>query len=233
MGGGQVVADTALGTTANWTLAFADYHYENLNQVASKFLEPTSKNFNNQLANTNSFVKDANGKIIGFRSGFNLVSAASELNSPDPIGLGVPGGLFGEFAYNTPGRHQERRLLRRRRHRLRRQRLVPQQPEEQGRLGRVVHLCVRRTGRRPGDVHLRRRLLLSRTARAARRSVARTSGRTSCDSITCRSPTSSSRSKSHLINALDDHLNPSTTAFSPYKGNPTLVRTQLDAMLKF
>jgi hypothetical protein len=39
--------------------------------------------------------------------------------------------------------------------------------------------------------------------------------------------------KSHIINALDDHLDSSTTAFSPYKGNPTLVRTQLDAMLKF
>ncbi|MBI4516601.1 MAG: putative porin [Deltaproteobacteria bacterium] len=113
MGGGQLVADTAFSDTTKWTLAFADYHYENLNGVARKFLsqnttdskDPTKSNanssFNSQLANSNSLVRDANKNILGYRSRFNVIHGATELNSADPVGLGIPAGVFSDLAYNT------------------------------------------------------------------------------------------------------------------------------------
>lgn len=112
IGGGQAVADTALGSVANWTVAFADYNYINLNQVAlnkfNQFNDPptnskANSNFNSVLAgeNSNSLVTDAKGKITGYKSGFNVVNGASELNFPDPVGLGIPVGVFGDLAYNT------------------------------------------------------------------------------------------------------------------------------------
>jgi hypothetical protein len=230
MAGGQAVVDTALGTMTSWTLAFADYHYENLNQVASKFLEPSSKNFNSQLANTNSFVKDPNGKIIGFRSGFNIVSAASELNSSDPIGLGVPGGLFGELAYNTQADTKN--------------------------VGCYVGVGLGYAGRDWYHNSLKNKgdwavsytyAYVERDAVPAMftydddvytQAKAAAIGGTNIGAHIVRfdySPLDHLQLtlKSHIINALDDHLDSSTTAFSPYKGNPTLVRTQLDAMLKF
>lgn len=110
MGGGQVVADTSIGTTANWTAAFADYNFVNLNQVAVKYLNQfndppmntkANSNFNGSLANSNSVVKDANGKITGYKSGFNVINFATEVNFPNPVGLGIPAGVFGDLAYNT------------------------------------------------------------------------------------------------------------------------------------
>src|ERR1035437_247232 len=112
IGGGQAVADTALGSVANWTVAFADYNYINLNQVAlnkfNQFNDPptnskANSNFNSVLAgeNSNSLVTDAKGKITGYKSGFNVVNGASELNFPDQLGVGIPVGLFGDLAYNT------------------------------------------------------------------------------------------------------------------------------------
>lgn len=99
MVGGQVVADTSFDDSAKWTMAFADFNYQNLNSVAKKFLEPSSKNFNSALANNNSVIKDSSGKIIAYKSGFNIINASTELNFPDA--LGVPAGWFGDFAYNT------------------------------------------------------------------------------------------------------------------------------------
>jgi hypothetical protein len=113
MGGGQVVADAAFGTLANWTVGLADYHYEGLNAVASTYLSSfkgnapfTAQTPNSALANSNDVIssdKDANGnrKILGYQSGYNILNANTELNSPDPVGLGVPAGVFGDVAYNT------------------------------------------------------------------------------------------------------------------------------------
>lgn len=101
MFGGQIIADYAVEDAAKWSVSFADYHYEDLNAVAARYLEPTSPNFNNQLANSNDVVKDSNGKIIGYRYGFNIVQAGTELDFTDPAGLGIPAGVFGDFAYNT------------------------------------------------------------------------------------------------------------------------------------
>ncbi|HVN85036.1 MAG TPA: putative porin [Candidatus Binatia bacterium] len=115
MFGGQVVADTAFSERTKWTVAFADYHYEDLDSVAIKYLSPfsgtsdpysTNASQNTSLANSNTVLlsaKDSKGnrKIIGYAEGFNIVNGSTELNFADPFGLGVPAGLFGDVAYNT------------------------------------------------------------------------------------------------------------------------------------
>ncbi|MFN8626200.1 MAG: putative porin [Candidatus Binatia bacterium] len=110
MPGGQIVAEAALGTTANWTVAVADYYFDRFNAVARRSLNPyndpptnskANSNYNGSLANSNSVVKDNNGKIVGYKSGFNVLTVATELSAPDPLGVGIPAGLFGEVAYNT------------------------------------------------------------------------------------------------------------------------------------
>ncbi|MBI3785614.1 MAG: putative porin [Deltaproteobacteria bacterium] len=108
--GGQVIGDASLGGEASWSLAFADYYFDHSNLIARKFLNqftdpPTNSkansSFNSQLANSNSVVKDANGKILRYQSGFNVLNATTELNAANPIGLGVPAGIFADVAYNT------------------------------------------------------------------------------------------------------------------------------------
>ena len=110
IGGGQAIVETALGNAATWNLAFADYNFVSLNQVASKFLNPYSDpptnskpnaSYNSSLANSNDVVKNSKGKIIGYKSGFNVINGTTELNVPDPVGLGIPAGVFGDVAYNT------------------------------------------------------------------------------------------------------------------------------------
>ncbi|MGD0946570.1 MAG: putative porin [Candidatus Binatia bacterium] len=114
MGGGQVVSDAAFGTLATATVGFADYNYQNLNEVARTFLSPytgsapftANSSQNTSLVNSNDVVlsaKDANGhqKILRYASGYNILNWTGELNSPDPLGLGVPAGLFGDVAYNS------------------------------------------------------------------------------------------------------------------------------------
>ncbi|HVN87584.1 MAG TPA: putative porin [Candidatus Binatia bacterium] len=118
MVGGQVVADTAFSESTKWTIAFADYNYNDLNTVATKFLSPYSGNAdptngyaanssqNTSLANSNTVNlsgKDVKGhqKITGFASGFNIVNANTELNFADPFRAGIPAGIFGDLAYNT------------------------------------------------------------------------------------------------------------------------------------
>lgn len=111
MAGGQIVTDLApLGDDSmKMTFSFADYHYENLNNVARKFLNrfndpPTNSvpnpNFNSQLANSNRVDHFSNGAISGFDSGFNIVNATAEANFLTIPNVGS-GGLFGDFAYNT------------------------------------------------------------------------------------------------------------------------------------
>ncbi len=100
MGGGQVVADGAFTDHGPlFTVAFADYHFDGLDKVARKFLEKSSGSFNGQLANNNTVTRDADGKITGFDSGFNIVNGGGEVNFTDVLGVGA--GLFGEVAHNT------------------------------------------------------------------------------------------------------------------------------------
>ena len=100
--GGQVVADVAVPVHngPRITVAFADYSWQDMDKVARKFLEKSSSSFNGQLANSNAFTKDADGKITGFASNFNIVNGGGEVNFANVIG-GYGAGLFGEVAYNT------------------------------------------------------------------------------------------------------------------------------------
>lgn len=113
MFGGQVVGDMAFGSIATWSVGLADYHYENLDEVAAKFISPTrtdpkdptktitNPDRNSQLANSNAVTKDALGSITGYESGFNILNWNTELSFANPIGLGIPAGVFGDFSYNS------------------------------------------------------------------------------------------------------------------------------------
>lgn len=99
--GGQVVGDFAVGDKGPFvTLAFADYSYQSMNKVAAKFLEPTSKSYNSQLAISNDLRKNADGKITGFDSGFNILNLNGEVNFPN-VWRTYGAGVFGELAHNT------------------------------------------------------------------------------------------------------------------------------------
>ncbi len=129
--GGQAVVDAAIGPTANLTASFADYNFIGMNQVARTYLSPftgtaspnncsaaqlakdpssscyaVNTSQNPSLANSNSVLlsgKDSanNRKITGYGNGFNIINFGSELDFPNPFGLGIPAGLFGELANNT------------------------------------------------------------------------------------------------------------------------------------
>ena len=106
--GGQAVVDAAIGSTANLTASFADYNFIDMNRVAatylSQFTNPagttSNPSFNSSLANSNDVVKNGS-QIIGYQYGFNVINFGSELDFPNPFGLGIPAGLFGEVANNT------------------------------------------------------------------------------------------------------------------------------------
>jgi hypothetical protein len=98
--GGQIVTDVAVPDGGpKITVAMADYHYEDLDKVASKFLEKSSSSFNSSLANSNAFTKNADGKITGFASNFNILNGGGEINFANVFGYSA--GVFGEVAYNT------------------------------------------------------------------------------------------------------------------------------------
>ena len=97
--GGQIVSDVVIADGPKLTVAFADYSYQDLDKVAAKYLEPSSSSYNSQLAKSNALTKNADGKITGFASNFNIVNGGGELNFANVLGYSA--GLFGEVAYNT------------------------------------------------------------------------------------------------------------------------------------
>jgi len=129
--GGQAVLDTAIGSTATWSASFADYNFEGMNRVARTYLSPfagkaspnnctaaqltkdpksscyaPNSSQNTSLANSNSVVlsgKDSvgNQEITGYVNGYNLINFGSELDFSNPVGLGIPAGVFGDVVYNT------------------------------------------------------------------------------------------------------------------------------------
>jgi len=98
--GGQIVAGTAIGSVANWNVAFADYYWDHMNSVAKRNLNPSSPNFNSSLANSNSVITD-NGNIVAYAEGFNVLNWTTEVDFVNPFGVGIPAGVFGDVAYNT------------------------------------------------------------------------------------------------------------------------------------
>jgi hypothetical protein len=104
--GGQIVSEFAAGDSSSApkiTVAFADYSWQDMDKVAAKFLEKSSSSFNSQLASSNALTKDADGKITGFESNFNIINFGGEVNFPNVLGLSA--GLFGEVAHNTQADH--------------------------------------------------------------------------------------------------------------------------------
>jgi hypothetical protein len=233
MGGGQVVADTVLGDNGpKLTVAFADYNFNGLNKVARKYLNqyndpPTNSkpnsSYNSQLANSNSVARDANGKIVGYKSGFNIVNGGGELNFSDVFG--VAAGLFGEVAYNTEADSRS--------------------------TGFATGVGIGKAGRdwyhngltNPGDWAIS--YTYERVAKDAVyavfsysdldyvRAKATQKGSTNLSASILRLdyvllPHLQLTAKAHFINALDRKA--SNAALD---GNDTLFRTQLDAMLKF
>jgi hypothetical protein len=106
--GAQAALDTAIDSSATWSASFADYSFQGMNRVASTFISQFSDpagttanpNFNSSLANSNDVV--TNGKrIVGYRYGFNVINFGSELDFPNPVGLGIPVGVYGDLAHNT------------------------------------------------------------------------------------------------------------------------------------
>ncbi len=247
MGGGQIGCDLALGSAANWTLAAGDYSFQGLNSLARRRLSPTIPNARNptdpaintmrntQLANSNSVVLDPYGSILGFKDGFNVLHVASEMNFEDPIGLGVPGGLFGEFVHNTQadGRNVGFAL-----------------GAGFGRAGRDWY---RNPLKNPGDwsaSYTFQRVEKDAAVSLYSYSDIDFSTRDSSGSNTQKGSTNVLTSilrldymplahfqltaKTHFINALDRHLATQTNGLPLGKsGNSTLVRVQLDAVLKF
>jgi hypothetical protein len=98
--GGQIVTDLAVGNVATMTFAFADYSYQDMDKVAKKFLEKSSSSFNSQLALSNALTRDADGKITGFDSNFNIVNLGGEVNFPN-VWKTYSTGLFSELAWNS------------------------------------------------------------------------------------------------------------------------------------
>lgn len=104
--GGQIVTEIAAGDSSSApkiTVALADYSWQDMDKVASKFLEKSSSSFNSQLASSNALSKDADGKVTGFESNFNIINFGGEVNFPNVLGLSA--GLFGEVAHNTQADH--------------------------------------------------------------------------------------------------------------------------------
>jgi hypothetical protein len=223
MGGGQIVADTALGDAAKMTLGFADFHYENLDKVARKFLEKSSGSFNGQLVNSNRVVKDATGKILGYKSDFNIINANGELDFPDL--LGVPAGIFGDLAYNTQADGRNLGLY------------------VGAGIGNAGHDWYHNGLKNPGDWGLSYTYawveqdavlsLFSYSDIDYVQAGATQKGGTNVTAHIIRLdyellPNLQLTAKAHFINALDRGASNAALA-----GNSTLVRTQLDAVLKF
>ncbi len=98
MFGGQGVVDTNFAPGTDLTVAFADYSWQDMNAVARRYLNPSSSSFNNQLVASNCLTKDGTA-VTGFCSGFNIIDAIANFTMGTPLGL--PAGLATEFAYNS------------------------------------------------------------------------------------------------------------------------------------
>jgi hypothetical protein len=100
MVGGQIVSDMAFSDDVKLTAAFGDYSFQSVNEVARKYLEKTSSSFNSSLANSDRVSHFSNGKISAFKSGFNIINPNCELNFAN-LPVVSSAGVFGDLVYNT------------------------------------------------------------------------------------------------------------------------------------
>ena len=82
LGGGQAIVETALGNAATWNLAFADFSFVT-EPGRRQVPEPVQRPANEHLRLDRSLakldvVKNSKGKIIGYKSGFNVINGATD-----------------------------------------------------------------------------------------------------------------------------------------------------------
>ena len=257
--GGQAALDTAVGSAATWSASFGDYSFQGMNRVARTFLSPYTGNAsannctaaqlnkdpsstcyapnssqNTSLANSNSVVlssKDSAGnqKINGYVNGYNLINFGSELDFSNPVGLGIPAGVFGDVVYNTQANSHNS--------------------------GVVIGLGVGKAGKdwyhdslkNPGDwgasycwEWVEKDAVVSlfsysdfqyqqlKTSQKGSTNI--TGGIVRFDYMLF--PNFQLTARSHFMNALDPGI-ATTTNGNKLVGNPTLTRMQLDMLLKF
>jgi len=108
--GGQAVAEMALSGVGTWSVAASDFNYQHLDAVARKFLNQftdapantkPNANFNSSLANSNGVVFDQRTRRFIYKNNFNLVHGGTEVDFRDPLGVGVPGGMFADAVWNS------------------------------------------------------------------------------------------------------------------------------------
>jgi len=112
--GGQAVADTAVGSTATWSTSLADYSFQGMNRIAQQYISQYSdaagtksnSSYNSSLANSNDVTTNG-AAITGYKYGFNLINVGSELDFANPVGLGIPAGLWGDFVNNTDAKGRD------------------------------------------------------------------------------------------------------------------------------
>jgi hypothetical protein len=225
--GGQGVLDAYLGSAVRWTGAVADYYYLNINGVARNAINPSSSNFNSSLANSNDVVPTPFGPVTAYKYGFNILNANSELDFANPVGLGIPAGVYFDFAYNTQAATRN---------------LGVYLGFGFGNAGRDWYHDSLRT---QGDwgvsytwIYVEKDAVLSIFSYSDFQYLQQTTpgnlqGSTNVTGSTLRFDYAlfsflQLTAKAHFINALDRAINN-----APLVGNPTLVRTQFDAAVKF
>ena len=231
MWGGQAAADMAFGSTAMWTAALANYNYQGMNAVAKGPLNPKNSNFNSALANSNDVITQPNGAITAYKYQFNIFNVNSDLDFSNPFGVGIPAGAFFDFAYNTQAATRNLGVY------------------LGAGLGNARRDFYHDSLRNAGDwgasvtwVYVEKDAVLSLFSysdfqyiqtNAPPKSNATLLGSTNVQGAIVRfdyAPWSFVQltAKAHIINALDRAINN-----APLVGNPTLVRTQFDAVVKF
>jgi hypothetical protein len=226
MFGWQGVFDTSFGATASWMGSLADYYYVNMNEVAQNALNPKSSNFDSSLSNSNDMLPSPTAPVK-YKYGFNILNVNSDLDFTNPFGIGVPAGGFFDFAYNTQAATRN--------------------------VGVYVGVGIGKTFRdwyhdtlnKQGDwgmsytwVHVEKDAVLSIFSYSdfvylQQDTPGYLQGSTNVTGSILRFDYAlfsflQLTAKAHFINALDRAINN-----SPLVGNPTLVRTQFDALVKF
>ncbi len=249
--GGQVATDAAVGSTATWSASLGDYSFQGMNKIAqqyiSQFNDPAgmtgNSSFNSSLANSNDVI--TNGKqITGYGIckaghcsgiGFNLINAGTEVDFPNPVGFGIPAGLWADFVNNT---------------------------QAQGRdtgwsigfgIGKAQRDWYHDSLKNPGDwgvsytwEHVEKDAVVSLFSysdfqyQQSRSSQIVQKGSTNVEGSILRFDYELFQNfqltaKSHFINAIDPGIATTNNGNSgkPLIGNSTLTRLQLDAVLKF
>jgi len=233
--GNQLVADTAFGSTATWSIAMADYYYNHVNNVARTNLNPANSAFNSSLQNSNGLVLMGNNTVLAYAEGFNMLNWTTEVDFANPFGVGVPAGIFGDFVYNTRADGKSTGFY------------------VGAGIGKAARDWYHDSLKNVGDwglsytnVWMEQNATLSIFSYSDLAYIQQQAQQTGATNVVASIlrfdymvlPNLQLTAKAHFINALDAGAAVATTTsgpvtFVPLNGNSTLVRTQLDATLRF